>query len=275
MRNSSKSKSRPNNEYGFQSNQEIKPDIERKAHVVIDMPSRKLKALKIERLLKLQNKPNNAPLQILEVGCGSGGISDYFATHPSLQCEVHAVDVNDNRKVSSSYQFQLVDSVVLPFEDEFFDVVITNHVIEHVGDTEAQIEHLQEIQRVLKEDGIVYLAVPNRWMLTEPHYKLRFLSWLPHSWRTPYLKWRGEGELYDCEPLAMTELEKMLTLCNYRWENICIDAFRETLNIEHPNAFITRLVNTLPDVFFRPLKPIIPTLIYSLELAGEGDLPEK
>jgi len=267
MRNSSKSKSRPNNEYGFQSNQEIKPDIERKAHVVIDMPSRKLKALKIERLLKLQNKPNNAPLQILEVGCGSGGISDYFATHPSLQCEVHAVDVNDNRKVSSSYQFQLVDSVALPFEDELFDVVITNHVIEHVGDTAAQIKHLQEIQRALKEDGVVYLAVPNRWMLTEPHYNLRFLSWLPHSWRTPYLKWRGKGEFYDCEPLAMAELEKMLTTCNFRWENICIEALRETLNIEQPNALITRRVKALPDVVFKPLKPIIPTLIYRLKHA--------
>lgn len=267
MKYYSKSKPVQKDEGDLQTRREVKPEAERKAHVVVDMPSRKLKAFKIERLLNLQNKPNSAPLQMLEVGCGSGGISDYFATHPSLKCEVHAVDVNDNRKISASYQFQLVDSVVLPFQSKQFDVVITNHVIEHVGDTTAQIKHLQEVQRVLNEDGVVYLAVPNRWMLTEPHYKLRFLSWLPHSWRTPYLKWRGKGEFYDCEPLAMAELEKMLTLCNYQWENICIDALRETLNIEHPNAFITGLVKAMPDAVFRPLKPIIPTLIYRLKLA--------
>lgn len=88
----------------FESCDEEKPQkyiFERKGHATTDLSSRSLKALKIERLLNLQNKPNNAPIQLLEVGCGSGGISDYFATHPSLQCEVHAVDVNDNRKVSS------------------------------------------------------------------------------------------------------------------------------------------------------------------------------
>lgn len=250
---------------GGTSELEGQQGLKRKAHVVMDMPSRELKALKIERLLGLENKANGKPLQILEIGCGTGGISYYFATHSNLNCVVNAVDINDNRQVSAAYQFHLVDSVLLPFENAFFDVVISNHVIEHVGDIAAQNMHLKEIKRVLKLDGVAYLAVPNRWMVTEPHYKLRFLSWLPHSWRTPYLKWRGKGEFYDCEPLAMTELEKMLAVCDYRWKNICIDAFRETLDIEHPNAFITGLVRMLPDAFFKPMKALIPTLIYRLK----------
>lgn len=46
------------------------------------------------------------------------------------------------------------------------DVILTNHVIEHVGEYESQLEHLNEIKRLLK-NGIAYLAVLNKWMLIE------------------------------------------------------------------------------------------------------------
>lgn len=86
-----------------------------------------------------------------------------------MQFNVQAVDIVDNRVFKEGYQFQLVNNTMLPFEDESFDVVITNHVIEHVGESDAQLHHLCEIKRVLKKDGFAYLAVPNRWMLVEPH----------------------------------------------------------------------------------------------------------
>ena len=62
---------------------------------------------------------------------------------------------------------EVTQGVELPFDDARFDVVISNHVIEHVGDEAAQHAHLREIRRVMKADGSAYLAVPNRWMLTE------------------------------------------------------------------------------------------------------------
>lgn len=130
----------------------------RQPHVVTDLASRRLKALKIERLLRLQQFP--LPIRLLEIGCGSGGIAHYFATHPSLQCIVTAVDVHDNRQVRDGYIYLDAQGVQLPFEDQQFDVVISNHVIEHVGDTAAQLEHLQEIHRVLASTGKAYLAYP-------------------------------------------------------------------------------------------------------------------
>ena len=45
----------------------------------------------------------------------------------------------------------------LPFQDRYFDVVFSNHVLEHVEDTSMV---LQEIRRVLKKDGILILGVP-------------------------------------------------------------------------------------------------------------------
>ena len=241
----------------------------RQPHAVLDLHSRNAKALKIERLLDLAKRPQ--PLRMLEVGTGSGGIAHYFATHPSLRCQVSAVDVHDNLASREGFDFQKVDGVDLPFPDASFDVVITNHVIEHVGDAEAQARHLNEIHRVMKPDGVGYLAVPNRWMLTEPHYRLMFLSWWPHAWRTPYLKLMGKGTFYDCEPLQMRQLERMLAAAGFSYRNRCVEALRETFDIERPNALSTRLLRRVPDAIFAPLRRIIPTLIYRVEHAPDEE----
>lgn len=237
---------------------------ERKAHAVTDLASRIPKAKKIELLLDLQSFNLDRPIRLLEIGCGSGGIAHYFATAPHIQCHVTAVDVHDNRQISESYEFIKIQGVDLPFANQQFDAVITNHVIEHVGDTQAQIRHLEEIQRVLQPNGAGYLAVPNRWMLTEPHYRLKFLSWWPRTWRSRYLKIMGKGNYYDCEPLEMRELESLLKSVGLFYQNLSVEGWRTTLDIEHPHRLSTRILAATPDAVLQPLRPIIPTLIYRI-----------
>jgi SAM-dependent methyltransferase len=204
---------------------------------------------------------------MLEIGTGSGGIAHYFATHPQLRCDVTAVDVVDSRLVHEGYEYLQVGGVDLPFPNASFDVVITNHVIEHVGDSSAQCKHLEEIHRVIKPDGVGYLAVPNRWMLTEPHYGLKFLSWWPHGWRSPYLRLMRKGTVYDCEPLQMRQLERMLDAAGFNHRNLCVAAWRATLEIERPAAISTRVLRSTPDALLIPLRRVIPTLIYRIEPA--------
>ena len=234
--------------------------IERRPHAVLDLRSRRWKALKIEHLLGLSTQER--PLKLLEIGTGSGGIAHYFGTHDSLRCEVTAVDVCDQRLVRDGYAFKLVQGSSLPFTDSRFDVVITNHVLEHVGDTELQVEHLREVCRVLRTDGVGYLAVPNRWMVVEPHYRLAFLSWLPSALRTPYLRTMRRGRYYDCNPPSLTTLERMLSHAGLQYENLCIRALRETFAIEGARGVLARLASQLPDTVLVRLSPISPTLIY-------------
>lgn len=236
---------------------------ERQPHVVMDLPSRRFKGLKIERLLDLANRPQ--PMRLLEVGTGSGGIAHYFGTHPTLHCDVDAVDVHDNRLVTEGYRYHQVSDTQLPFAGESFDVVLTNHVIEHVGDERAQHAHLAELHRVLRPDGVGYLAVPNRWMLVEPHYRLAFLSWLPHGLRTLYLRAMRKGAAYDCEPLQMRQLERMLHAAGFCYLNVCIEAWRVTLEIELPDSVGERILRVIPDAMLKPIRRIIPTLIYRFE----------
>jgi SAM-dependent methyltransferase len=232
-----------------------------KHHAALDLDSRRLKAIKIERLLDLKTRPQ--PLRMLEIGTGSGGIAHYFGKHPDLRIEVDSLDVVDTRTIKDGYRFQLVKGTRLPFPDSAFDVVLSNHVIEHVGDREAQLQHLCEIRRVLRDDGVGYLAVPNRWMLVEPHYNLAFLSWWPHDWRSRYLKLCRGVFFYDIEPLTVREAETLFHESGFSFENLCIAAFRQTLDLEYaPVSAMRRFFAVVPDRFITPLLGIIPTLIY-------------
>ncbi len=232
-------------------------------HAVLDLESRRWKALKIERLLALEDRPG--PLRLLEVGTGSGGIAHYFGSHPSGRFTVDAVDIVDNRLVRGGYRYQTVSDTRLPFADGEFDVVLSNHVIEHVGDDAEQRAHLAELRRVMKADAIGYLAVPNRWMLVEPHYRLAFLSWWPKPWRSSYLRLFRRGKVYDCEPLQLGQLERLLSGAGFRFRNLGVAALRATFEIERTNAATTRLLQRVPDRAIELFRRLIPTLIYRFE----------
>ncbi len=232
-------------------------------HAVLDLPSRHLKAIKIERLLNLSAKFQ--PIRLLEIGTGSGGIAHYFATHPTTPYRVTAVDTVDQRLVRDGFDFQQVSDTTLPFPEDRFDVVLTNHVIEHVGDYAAQRAHLSEVHRVMKPRAIAYLAVPNRWMLVEPHYRLAFLSWLPRPLRSPYLRLMRHGAHYDCNPLTVSVLERLLQETGFSYRNLGGKALRETLAIEGDKGIIPHIAASLPDRLLERFAPLIPTLIYRLE----------
>lgn len=235
----------------------------RKPHVVLD--NRNNKALKIQKIIATVRGFRQQDF-ILEIGTGSGGIAAYFAAQ-NIQFNVQAVDVVDSRVTKEGYQFQLVNGTTLPFKDESFDVVITNHVIEHVGESDAQLHHLCEVKRVLKKDGVAYLAVPNRWMLVEPHYQLIFLSWLPKKYRSKYLKKMRNIDFYDCEPFEKKQLENLFDIVDFSYQNQTIQALKILLQDEKENhKFLYYMFLFIPDFILRIFLGVIPTLIYTMKI---------
>jgi len=235
----------------------------RAPHAVQDLASRRWKGEKILRLLELATRAK--PWRVLEVGTGSGGIAHYLATHPEIRCDVHSVDVVDVRSIREGYEFQVVNGTFLPFGDGTFDIVITNHVIEHVGDLDEQRAHLRECKRVLSPNGRGYLSVPNRWMLIEPHFRLPFLSWLPPSLRDLYVRSLGKGTHYDCRPLTCPALEHELQAAGFAFVQHTGDALRMTFELERPDAPLYRWVLApMPNVVWRAMRRTFPTLIYTL-----------
>lgn len=152
----------------------------RSSHAALDITSRTKKAAKIVAVLK--KFVNLSQCHILDIGTGSG----HIIAEISKYCEkATSVNLSDERIIKEGYDFQLIQDEHLPFGDEAFDAVISNHVIEH---TPNQRQHLSEIHRVLKKGGILYLATPSKYAFMEPHFKLPLLSWFPRGIGSAYLR---------------------------------------------------------------------------------------
>lgn len=77
--------------------------------------------------------------------------------------------------------FHSFDGMSIPFEDDSFDAVFAHAVIEHVR-PDILIRVIQEIRRVLKDDGILLiLRTPRSSSYLERLFRLRFLRRYAHQ----------------------------------------------------------------------------------------------
>lgn len=241
------------------------PNQERRAHAITDRESRLQKAAKIIRMIGERRFAEARDL--LEVGCGSGIISKALNEAGQGRLIVSAVDVTDNRIEKEGYSFQRVPDTRLPYTDASFDIVVSNHVIEHVGGRNAQLHHLSEIKRVLRPGGLIYLAVPNKWRLVEPHYRLPLLSWLPLALGDAYVRAAGRGTHYDCRPLSTGAAMELFRDAGLTAQNATINALRTTLSVEHPGHPLTRFVNGgVPNWLLALSMPAVPTFVFLLRI---------
>jgi SAM-dependent methyltransferase len=238
------------------------------SHAAFDLGGRRSKAEKIRALLEPWLR-GRRDLRLLEIGTGSGAIAHFFSRHPQV-ASVDAVDVRDQRVVHDGYRFHLYDGGRLPFADAAFDVLVSNHVIEHVGDRAAQLGHLREMRRVLAEDGVGYLATPSRWQLVEPHFRLAGLSWLPRPWRDDYVRLARRGQEYDCDPFSHRELEAMLGKVGFGFENQNANALSATLALEGNGGAVAKALGRLPPSALQKFYRWSPTMVY-LVRRGPGD----
>jgi 2-polyprenyl-3-methyl-5-hydroxy-6-metoxy-1,4-benzoquinol methylase len=78
------------------------------------------------------------------------------------------------------------DALQLNLESASFDLVFSNAVLEHVGDSVNIMRFISESLRIAKSE--VILITPNRWFPFETHTKLFFFHWLPKKYFRNILK---------------------------------------------------------------------------------------
>lgn len=78
------------------------------------------------------------------------------------------------------------DARQLAMDDQSYDIVFSNSVIEHVGDFQDQIKFAREARRVGKR---LWIQTPARSCPIEPHYLGPFIHWFPKSWHVPLARW--------------------------------------------------------------------------------------
>lgn len=107
---------------------------------------------------------------ILDYGCGAGAMVKTFINNgfDAYGCDV--VLRSDNEMVKEmNGQFQI------PYEDEKFDLIVSNQVIEHVHNLKIMIA---EFSRVLKPNGTAIILCPTLDTVIEWHLMVPFVHWL-------------------------------------------------------------------------------------------------
>jgi len=99
--------------------------------------------------------------RILELGCGDGALLALL----SERNEVYGIEVSETgvakcRAKGLRAQYLDISSSPLPFCNDYFDVVIILEAFEHLMNPYYAI---QEMRRVLKENGTLICSVPNPW----------------------------------------------------------------------------------------------------------------
>lgn len=228
---------------------------------MLDEQGRRQKAAKIIAVVRHALGVHSLEgLRAVDVGCSAGFIADELALAGAA---TSGVDIDEpglekaRARFGERVDFRLARGEDLPFDDGSVDVVVLNHIYEHVVDPEAVVA---DIHRVLRPGGLLYLGVGHRWQVVEPHHRLPFLSWLPRGVADRYLHLAGKGEHY---------YERYYTPAGLRRLFGAFDVWDYTLPVlADPRSFsaddnVPAWVERVPTRVLAAARPLAPTYVWA------------
>lgn len=135
-------------------------------------------------------------MKIIEVGCETGITSlllnDKF-NKTLLDLNPLAIELTQkaHNRLNKQADFIVANMFSMPFEDKQFDILFNAGVIEHFTQ-EERTKAFKEYSRILKDDGIMFIAFPN-------HHSLPYR--LAYKIRKSLKRWiyPDEFKIYDLE----------------------------------------------------------------------------
>lgn len=113
--------------------------------------------------------------QILDLGCGNGRVADLVDEIKGqyVGMDVSAGLIAQAQKLHPTKTFLVGSMLELPFADNAVDQVLMIASLHHIPSAALRIQVLQEVHRVLKDDGYILMT-----------------NWNLHQWRFVPLRWR-------------------------------------------------------------------------------------
>ena len=102
------------------------------------------------------------PVRVLDIGCHEGMMLLYCKKNNSA-VEFYGMDILRERldkALKRGYKSALLQDIrkrPFPYKEDFFDVVICSHILEHL---ECPAEVLEDLNRVMKKDAVLLVGVP-------------------------------------------------------------------------------------------------------------------
>lgn len=101
------------------------------------------------------------PKKLLDVGCGTGNVLIKLDTNEELS--LYGLDISEKmietakKNLGNNAELKIGDSEYMPWEDDFFDVIVCNASFHHYPNPEKV---LFEMKRVLKSNGLLIIGDP-------------------------------------------------------------------------------------------------------------------
>lgn len=131
----------------------------------------------------IESLPQNA--RVLDAGCGNAKVTKNILTlRPDIK--VYAMDITDvTAYIPKGVEFKVgsVETLDTMYEPQFFDAVISLHVIEHLL---FPMDMITSMRKVLKPQGKIFLETPN-WMRIFMPFSQHFF-WNDYTHIRPFSK---------------------------------------------------------------------------------------
>ena len=201
------------------------------------------------------NQINNK--KILEIGCGTGGHSLFFA---SKGANVYSTDLTPERVASSSQlinyldtfkaHFEICDAENLPYENNSFDIVYSNGVIHHTYDIKKAIN---EIHRVLKPKGKAFIMLYAKHSFMY-YFNILLIKGLLLGYKKKYKKnwigasteWMSDKKQKITNPMTMVFNQNELNLL---FREFKIDSVRKNSFIFDHIPIIGKIISKIVGIF--------------------------
>lgn len=197
----------------------------------------------------------------LDLGCGSGGISQVIADEVGT---ITGVDPESwptwstYERTHDNLQFisESVENLSIP--DNSVDIAVCNQVYEHIDNPKLLIE---QIYRVLKPGGFCYFAGPNLLFPIEPHVFWPFIHWLPRTFAVKLMRAFGAKNVVDAYSTTYWTLRKWLAKFEIR--DIVVDMINNP-NYYHRHGILWSVLSKIPAFVLRPLTWLSPGFVFIL-----------
>jgi len=178
--------------------------------------------LKAERILRILRKyVDIEKCRTLDIGCGDGKISSIISKR---SLDHTGIDRVDERKYKD---FNFYKTSIKDFKPkEKFDVILMKSVIEHFDLKKAY----PQIDKKVKQGGIIYISVAKYYSPFDLHYYLPFIYYLPgQRLKDLYVRVSGRGSQFDIRLWSLRELKRLFK--GYEFHQEMYQAMRNKLNV--------------------------------------------